>query len=228
MNDILHERTIRLIGKQAMKILMDKKVVLIGLGGVGSYVLEALARAGIGNLVLVDYEKIEESNINRQILALHSTIGMLKTDAAYIRVKDINPGINVEIHNIFVTKSNIGEIIPDNTDYVIDAIDSIQSKIDIIRYSKNKGINIISCMGTGNKVDNTGFKITTIDKTDTCPLARKVRKILTSEGIKDVEVLYSTCTNLVNDSNIISSISYVPSVAGLMIAGHVIRKMINL
>jgi tRNA A37 threonylcarbamoyladenosine dehydratase len=228
MSDMIYERTIRLIGEQAMKEMCRKKIVIIGLGGVGSYVMEALARAGIGHLILVDFERIEKSNINRQILALHSTIGMYKTQAAYDRIKDINPEIHVDIHNIFVDKDNIKDIVPLDSDYVIDAIDTVSSKIDIIKYAKGNSINIISCMGTGNKIDNTGFKIVPIEKTDTCPLARKIRKILSAEGITDVDVLYSTCKNKTSGSDVISSISYVPSTAGLMIAGYVIRKLINM
>lgn len=211
-----------------MKELRQKKVAIIGLGGVGSYVLEALARAGIGHLILADYEKIEESNINRQILALHSTVGKYKTEVALERVKDINPDIKVTVHNVFVSKDNIKDIIPLDCDYVIDAIDTVSSKIDIIVYAKKNGINIISCMGTGNKIDNTGFKIAPVEKTDTCPLARKVRKILSSEGITGVDVLYSVSKNQVSDPNLISGISYVPSTAGLIIAGYVIRKLINM
>ena len=228
MSDMIYERTIRLIGEQAMKEMCRKKIVIIGLGGVGSYVMEALARAGIGHLILVDFERIEKSNINRQILALHSTIGMYKTQAAYDRIKDINPEIHVDIHNIFVDKDNIKDIVPLDSDYVIDAIDTVSSKIDIIKYAKRNSINIISCMGTGNKIDNTGFKIVPIEKTDTCPLARKIRKILSAEGITNVDVLYSTCKNQISGSEVISSISYVPSAAGLMIAGYVIRKLINM
>ncbi|HHT94783.1 MAG TPA: tRNA threonylcarbamoyladenosine dehydratase [Clostridia bacterium] len=228
MSDAIYDRTIRLIGEQAMKELRQKKVAIIGLGGVGSYVLEALARAGIGHLILADYEKIEESNINRQILALHSTVGKYKTEVALERVKDINPDIKVTVHNVFVSKDNIKDIIPLDCDYVIDAIDTVSSKIDIIVYAKKNGINIISCMGTGNKIDNTGFKIAPVEKTDTCPLARKVRKILSSEGITGVDVLYSVSKNQVSDPNLISGISYVPSTAGLIIAGYVIRKLINM
>ena len=228
MSDAIYDRTIRLIGEQAMKELRQKKVAIIGLGGVGSYVLEALARAGIGHLILADYEKIEESNINRQILALHSTVGKYKTEVALERVKDINPDIKVTVHNVFVSKDNIKDIIPLDCDYVIDAIDTVSSKIDIIVYAKKNGINIISCMGTGNKIDNTGFKIAPVEKTDTCPLARKVRKILSSEGITGVDVLYSVSKNQVSDPDFISGISYVPSTAGLIIAGYVIRKLINM
>ncbi|OQB99951.1 MAG: tRNA threonylcarbamoyladenosine dehydratase [Firmicutes bacterium ADurb.Bin099] len=228
MSDAIYDRTIRLIGEQAMKELRQKKVAIIGLGGVGSYVLEAFARAGIGHLILADYEKIEESNINRQILALHSTVGKYKTEVALSRVKDINPDIKVTVYNVFVSKDNIKDIIPDDCDYVIDAIDTVSSKIDIIRYAKKNGINIISCMGTGNKIDNTGFKIAPVEKTDTCPLARKVRKILSSEGITGVDVLYSVSKNQVSDPDLISGISYVPSTAGLIIAGYVIRKLINM
>lgn len=228
MNDYeIHERTISLIGEEAFEKLTNAKVVLIGLGGVGSYILEALARAGIGHLVVADFEKIELSNINRQLFALHSTLGHKKTDCAYNRVRDINPDIDIKCYDIFVNKDNISDIIKDDTDYIIDAIDSVQSKIDIIKYAKQKGIEIISCMGTGNKTDNTGFIITSIKKTDTCPLAKKIRKILSSEGITDVDVLYSSCSNVKKISGAIPSISYVPSTAGLLIAGYVIQKLIE-
>lgn len=223
----IYNRTVCLIGQQAQTTLLTKKVVLIGLGGVGSYVAEALARAGVGTLILADPEKIESSNINRQLFALHSTIGLYKINIAHDRIKDINPNIKVICYEKFVCSENISTIIDDDVDYVIDAIDSVQCKIDIIKYATSKKLNIISCMGTGNKLDNTSFKIANISKTDTCPLAKKIRKVLNKEGITDVDVLYSSCKAIKTSKECIASISYVPSTAGLLIAGYVIQKMIE-
>jgi tRNA A37 threonylcarbamoyladenosine dehydratase len=223
----IYERTVNLIGEEAQKKLFSKKVALIGLGGVGSYVLEALSRAGVGTLIITDFEKIDESNINRQLYALHSTIGIFKTEAARARIADINPDITVITHNVFVTKENIGDIVPPDCDYIIDAIDSVQSKIDIIKYAKMHDILVISCMGTGKKLDNTQFKIADISKSEMCPLAKKIRKQLREEGITKVDVLYSTAANMETQSRKIASISYVPATAGLLIAGYVIQKLIQ-
>jgi len=223
----IYERTVDLIGEEAQKKLFSKKVVLIGLGGVGSYVLEALSRAGVGTLIIVDFEKIDASNINRQLYALHSTIGMYKTEVAKARIADINADITVISYNIFVTKNDLADIVPTDCDYIIDAIDSVQSKIDIIKYAKMNDIKIISCMGTGKKLDNTSFKIADISKSEMCPLAKKIRKQLKDEGITKVDVLYSTASNMTTDGRKIASISYVPATAGLLIAGHVIQKLIQ-
>lgn len=223
----IYERTVNLIGEEAQKKLFSKKVVLIGLGGVGSYVLEALSRAGVGTLIIADFEKIDATNINRQLYALHSTIGMYKTEVAKARITDINADITVISYNVFVTKDDLEDIVPADCDYIIDAIDSVQSKIDIIKYAKMNDIKIISCMGTGKKLDNTNFKIADISKSEMCPLAKKIRKQLKDEGITKVDVLYSTASNITTEGRKIASISYVPATAGLLIAGHVIQKLIQ-
>lgn len=226
-NNEIYERTECLIGKGGQEKLLASKVVIFGLGGVGGYALEALARAGVGKLVLVDHDKIQKSNINRQILALHSSLDQFKTDIAKKRVNDINPDIEVICHQVFAKKENLSEIIGDDVSYIIDAIDSVQSKVDIIKYAKTNNIPIISSMGTGCKVDNLKFQIADIKKTHTCPLAKRIRKILKVEGIENLEVLYSNEKNKVSVTDCIPSISYVPSVAGLVLAGHVINKMLE-
>lgn len=232
-------RTEMLIGKDAIKKLSEAHVVVCGIGGVGSYVVEALARAGVGKLTLVDFDKVSLSNINRQIIALHSTIGMSKVEVAKDRVLDINPNVKI---NIFNTRLSDEESIPfdENVSYVVDAIDSVEAKISLVVNAKEKQIPIISCMGTGNKLDPTRLEISDISKTSVCPLARVVRKKLREKGITKLKVLYSKEEPIKCQKEVISeyqseisksyvpgSISFVPSVAGLIIAGEVIRDLIS-
>lgn len=185
-------RTALIIGEDKLNNLTNKKVAIFGIGGVGSYTVEALARAGISNLTLIDNDTVSESNINRQLIAMHSTIGKPKVEIAKNRILDINPNAIVKTHNVFATAENIDEILNSKFNYVVDAIDSVPSKIALITKCKELNIPIISCMGTGNKLDATKFKITDISKTTTCPLARKIRKELVAKKIKNVKVLYST------------------------------------
>lgn len=226
-------RTEMLIGKENLETLHSKTVLIFGIGGVGSYVAEALARSGIGNLILVDNDVVSLSNINRQIIALHSTIGKAKVEIMKERILDINPNTNVLCYQEFATPENIDKFITKDLDYVIDAIDTVKSKIAIIEKAKELNIPIISSMGTGNKLEPLKFKITDISKTSVCPLAKVIRKELKERGIKKVKVLFSEelpSKVIKNDSTgkaVPASIAFVPSVAGLAIAGEVIRDFIQ-
>lgn len=220
-------RTELLIGKQGIKKLQNSKVAIFGLGGVGSYVVEGLSRAGVGNFILVDNDKINPSNINRQIIATTKTVGKPKVIVEKERILEINPEANVEIIEEFFTKDS-KEIFDNTFSYIIDAIDTISSKIELIVRANKLNIPIISCMGTGNKLDPTKFEITDIYKTTVCPLAKVMRKELRNRGIEKLKVLYSKEEPIkLNNTNTISSISFVPSVAGLIISGEVIKDILN-
>ena len=241
-------RTERLIGKEAVEKLKSSKVLVFGVGGVGSFCTEALARSGIGTLILVDNDDISISNINRQIHANHKTVGKSKVEMMKNRIMDINPECNVITHQVFVTKENIPEIIKKDIDYVVDAIDTVTSKLDIISYCKENDIEVISSMGTGNKLDPTKFKISDIYKTQTCPLAKVMRRELKRRCIKKLKVLYSEElpitpeaetnqeeNNTKDNTNKITirkrstpaSIGFVPPVAGMIIASEVVKDLIN-
>lgn len=240
-------RTELLIGKEKIEKLQNSKVAIFGIGGVGSYVVEGLARAGIGNFILIDKDIISVTNINRQIIATTKTIGKPKVEIAKERILEINPLAKVEIFQEFFGVENIKLFnkIKD-VDYIVDAIDTISSKIELIVNANNNNVPIISCMGTGNKLDPTKFEITDIYKTSVCPLAKVIRKRLKEIGIQKLKVLYSkeepikiednTKENMemvkikeneLNNNKIIGSISFVPSVAGLIISGEVIKDIIK-
>jgi len=226
MSDWL-ERQRSLIGDEATGKLIRSSVIVFGAGGVGGAVLEAFARAGIGKIAVVDHDTVSESNINRQFIADTTTVGMKKTEAAMRRIKAINPAAEVIPIDVFADKSNIPSLFGENKyDFAVDAIDSVTSKLIIIEEAKNRGIGIISSMGTGNKLDPSKFRICDISKTSVCPLARVMRRELKVRGIKDVDVLFSEELPTVHD-RVPASISFVPPAAGLMIAGHVIRKIIS-
>ena len=226
-------RTEMLIGKEKLSILKSKTVLIFGIGGVGSYVVESLARCGIGTLILVDNDVVSLSNINRQIIALHSTVGKPKVDVMKERILDINLDANVICHQEFVSPENIDKFIDKKIDYIVDAIDTVKSKIAIIEKAKELDIPIISSMGTGNKLDPLKFKITDISKTSVCPLAKVIRKALKEKGIKKVKVLYSeeipnkASDNSIEGKSVPASIAFVPSVAGLAISGEVVRELIK-
>ena len=229
-------RTEALIGKESLKKLADSKVCIFGLGGVGSYALEAICRAGVGKITIVDHARIDETNLNRQLIALDSTIGQNKTEAAAARVRDINPGIELTAFNVFADAESILRIISDDTDYIIDAIDSVGSKLDIIEFASKNNIRIISCMGTGNKLDPSKLKVSDIYKTSVDPLARVIRSELKKRGIKRLKVVWSDETPAItgddlprnNDGKRVpASISYVPSSAGLLLASEVVRDIIG-
>lgn len=233
-------RTELLIGKEAIEKLKNSKVAVFGLGGVGSYVVEALVRTGVQNFILVDKDVISISNINRQIIATHKTIGRPKVDVQKERILDINPNAQIEIIQEFFMPDT-KDFFDNSIDYIVDCIDTITSKVELIVRAKSKGIPIISSMGTGNKLDPTKFEIEDIYKTSVCPLAKVMRKLLKEREIKELKVLYSKeepkkieeyehiCENgLCTKKAIPASISFVPSVAGLIIAGEVVKDLIEL
>ena len=226
-------RTELLIGKEAIEKLNKSKVAIFGIGGVGSFVVEGLVRAGVGNFILVDHDTVSETNLNRQIIATKKTIGMSKVVVAKQRILEINPNAKVEIiKEFFMPESK--EILDNSVDYIVDAIDTVTAKIELIQRANKLNIPIISCMGTGNKLDCAKFEITDIYKTSVCPLAKVMRKELKQRSIKKLKVLYSKEEPIkvkeINEENkkqVPGSISFVPSVAGLIIAGEVVKDLIK-
>ncbi len=220
------QRTTQLIGEQNMALLKSKTVAIFGIGGVGSYVFEGLIRSGIGKFILVDKDVVDVTNINRQLVAYQSTIACSKVLVAKERGLDINPKAEIAVYELFYLENTMNQIDLTKVDYIIDAIDNVTAKILLIEKAKELNIPIISCMGTGNKLDNTKFVITDISKTHTCPLARIMRKELKDRKIEKVKVVFSTESPVLK-KQVPASISFVPSVAGLMIAGEVVRDMID-
>ncbi len=235
-----YSRTELLLGEQAMEKLRQSRVALFGLGGVGGYALEALARSGIGALDLIDDDTISVSNLNRQLLATHETLGLHKTDAAQARVAAIDPTIRVQTHKAFFLPETAHQFDFSQYDYVIDAIDTVTGKLCILEKAKAAGVPVISCMGTGNKLDATAFEVADISKTSGCGLARIMRKECSKRGIKGVKVVYSKELPLTVDDSTVSdhregstrrsipgSTAFVPGVAGLILAGEVIKDLIK-
>jgi len=220
-------RTEALIGIQAQEKLKKSKIAVFGLGGVGGHATEALARAGIGHIVLVDYDTYDITNINRQIGALHSTIGKYKVDVIKERILDINPSIIVETYK---STEDETKIIDSTFTYVIDAIDTMKNKIKLIEKCNNLNVPIISIAGTGNKLDATKFEVEDIYKTSVCPVCKILRKELKSKNINKLKVVYSKempKKSLIEDQ-VLGSISYVPSVAGLIAVGEVVKYIISI
>ena len=220
------ERTEKLIGKEAINKLEDSKIIIYGIGGVGSYTVEGLVRAGIGNLVLVDPDNISVTNINRQIHSNMKTVGKSKIEVMKERILEINPKANVEIYNPKKLEFKEENLIDDSFSYVIDAVDTVKTKISIIEKAKTIGIPVISAMGTGNKLEANKFEIADIYKTDVCPLARTMRKELRKRNIKDVKVVYSKEEPVIKERTP-ASISYVPAICGMIIAGEVIKDILK-
>ena len=229
-------RTETLIGKEGIEKLKKSKVAVFGIGGVGSFVVEGLARAGIENLIIVDFDKYDITNINRQLGALHSTIGKYKVDVMKERILDINPNAKVEIFKEFFGPNSNKNIIDKSIDYIVDAVDNVTAKIELVVKANEFEIPIISAMGTGNKLEPTKFEITDIYKTSVCPLAKVIRKELRKRDIKKLKVLYSKEEPIKqskeektkDEKNSPASISFVPSVAGLIIAGEVVKDIITI
>ena len=236
-----YSRTRLLLGEDGLSKLRSARVAIFGLGGVGGYTAEALARSGIGQLDLIDDDEINVTNLNRQVLALHSTIGMSKVEAAKNRISDIDPTIQVRTFQTFFLPENAEEFDFSQYDYVIDAIDTVTGKLELIARAKSAGVPIISCMGTGNKLDPTGFRVADISKTSGCALARIMRKECAKRGLKGVKVVYSQELPLdpqVDPSEfqeaqregssrraLPGSTAFVPGVAGLIMAGEVIKDL---
>lgn len=221
--DRLH-RIRLLLGDIAVKKLQTKTVMVVGCGAVGSFAIEALSRSGIGNIILVDFDVVEQSNINRQIFALHSTIGRPKVDVAAARIADISPDINVQTFNMFWDGASNPDVAPD---FVIDAIDSVQSKIALYRWCVAHNIPFIASMGAAQKTDITQIKIDKLSKTTVCPLASRIRKLVRDENLPDFPVVYSTQSPIKNDTGTLGSIITVTGDFGLRLANFVITELIK-
>jgi len=222
-------RTELLIGKVGIEKLKNAKVAVFGIGGVGSYVVEGLARSGIGHLIIVDYDKYDITNINRQLGAYHSTIGKYKVDVMKKRILDINPNAIVESYRPDEIEGGEVNLINSSITYVVDAIDTMTNKIKLIEKCKQESVRIITVTGAGNKLDATKFEVADIYKTSVCPVCRILRKELKKRNIENLKVIYSKEVPKKNDSEerILGSISFVPSVAGLITAGEVIKDIIK-
>ena len=219
-------RTTQLLGNENVEKLFDRHVIVFGVGGVGGYVVEALARSGVGKISIVDNDVVNESNINRQIIALLSTVGMQKVEVLKNRILDINPECQVFVHNQFFLPENSNDFDFSIYDYVVDAVDTVTAKLEIIKKSKESNVPVISSMGTGNKLNPMGFKVSDISKTKVCPLARVMRNELKKRGISKVKCVYSE-ENPVIQTQTPASVAFVPSVAGLLIASEVIKDLIK-
>lgn len=242
-----YSRTEILLGTEGINKLADATVAVFGIGGVGGHVAEALARSGIGNLELIDHDTVSLSNLNRQIVALHSTVGKYKVDVMRERILDINPDANVIGHKCFYLPETAGQFDFSKYDYVVDCIDTVTGKIQLIEAAKAAGVPVISSMGAGNKLDPTAFQVADISKTSVCPLAKVMRRELKKRNIKNVKVVYSQeepveakkTESFVNEmerngkeennvgrrKSVPGSIAFVPSVAGLILAGEVIKDL---
>ncbi len=232
-----------IFGETALKKLSQTRVAVFGLGGVGGYALEALARAGVGEIDIIDSDTVDITNINRQLIALTSTVGMKKTELFRDRIKEINPDCRVNVHDVFYLPERAEEFELDKFDYVVDAIDTVTAKIDLAVRCTEKGIPIISSMGTGNKLDPTALKVSDIYKTSVCPLARVMRYELKKRGVASLKVVYSEEKPVAPDEeavkrymelnpdtkkNIPASTSFVPPVAGMIIASEVILDILEI
>ena len=226
-------RTEMLIGKDNLAILKNARVAIFGIGGVGGHTFEALVRAGGGTLDIFDSDVVDITNLNRQIIATHKTVGILKTDAAEARAKEINPLVKINKYNVFYSNENSDQFDFSQYDYIVDAIDSVSSKIELVIRAQAVETPIISSMGTGNKLNPQGFKVSDIFKTNVCPLARVMRYELRKRGVKKLKVVYSeeeSVKSTLDDNGrpIPASISFVPATAGLIIASEVVKDLINM
>lgn len=229
-------RTEMLLGEEGLRRLSRARVAVFGVGGVGGYAVEALARSGVGALDLIDSDRVSLSNLNRQIIALHSTVGQYKVDAAAARVKDINPACAVESYRVFYTEETRAQFDFTRYDYVIDAIDTVTGKLALVMQAQEASVPIISSMGAGNKLDPTAFEVADIYKTAVCPLARVMRRELKKRGVRHLKVVYSRepprtpaeeAADPESGRRVPGSIAFVPSAAGLILAGEVVRDLLT-
>lgn len=248
MEKNIYTRTQLVIGKSGVDILKNSKVIVFGIGGVGGFTVESLCRAGVGNLVIVDNDTVDITNLNRQIIATVYTIGKSKVEVMKERILSINPNCNVTALETFVTEENIKDIITDDVDYVVDAIDTISSKLALAEYCYKNNISIISSMGTGNKMDPSRFKVVDVFKTSVCPLAKVMRYELKKRGIKKLKVVYSdelpmkpklqefakggeteeqVLRKFTTKRQVPASIAFVPPVAGMIIASQVVKDLVE-
>lgn len=229
-------RSLALLGQEGLEKLAGSKVAVFGLGGVGSYTVEALARSGVGKLVLVDHDTVCVTNINRQLAALHSTVGRFKTEVVRERVLDINPEAAVSIFTEFVSATNVDALIDQDVTYIVDAIDTVSAKLVIIEKAFLRGIPVVSAMGAGNRLDPTKLRIADISETDKCPLARVMRRELRKKGIgSGLKVVYSTeppvkktYRSEQGEERTPASVAFVPAVAGLFLAAQVVRDLLKI
>lgn len=219
-------RTELLLGGGAVRRLAESHVTVFGIGGVGSHCIEALARGGVGRLTLVDSDVVSVSNINRQSIALHSTVGRYKTQVMRERLLDINPELKICLSEKFVLPGNAAGFFEERPDFIVDAIDTVSAKLALAELALERGVPIVSCMGTGNKLDPSAFEIADIYETGVCPLCRVMRRELKKRGIPGLTVLYSREKPLVRGP-VPGSVSFVPPAAGLMLAGYVIRQLLG-
>lgn len=231
--DNIFSRTISLIGEDFFNTLKKSHIIICGCGGVGSYTLEALVRTGIGEITVIDNDIVSASNINRQIIATHSSVGQFKVEIARQRMLDINPDVIFHSKQEFITPQNVNCILNSTADYIIDAIDFVPAKVAIAQFSKANNIPLLSCLGTGNRLDATKFEIKDIYSTSGCPLARKMRHELKKVNVESLDVLISNAPAVKNQiefedgKRYVGSIAYVPSVAGLLSAQYVINKILE-
>lgn len=228
------KRSEAVLGAESLDILQRARVAVFGLGGVGSACAEALVRAGVGSLVLIDSDIIQESNLNRQLIALRSNLGMKKTEVCKQRYNDINPDINIEVHTLFYSADTAEQINFKALDYAVDAVDTLEAKLLIVKKAQTANCPVLSCLGTGNRLDAGEFQFMDIYETSVCPLARRMRKACREQGIESLRVLSSreeaikVTFHSPEGKNSPGSVSFVPPVAGMLMAGEVIRNLIHL
>ena len=223
-----------LLGKEGIDRIRAASVCIFGVGGVGSYAAEAIARSGVGEITLVDFDIISPSNVNRQIPATSKTIGEKKAEVMAKRILDINPEVQIQVLDAFCTPENASELVPRSCDFVIDAVDTVSAKLEIVSRADKYSIPVISAMGAGNKKDPTMFEVADINDTSVCPLARVIRRELKARGINKLKVVYSkepavksSITDEVTKKSVPASLSFVPSVMGLIMAGEIIKELIE-
>ena len=225
MKDDQYIRTRRQLGDPALELLREAHVAVFGIGGVGGHAVEVLARSGVGELSLFDADTVALSNLNRQLVALHSTLGRYKVDVMADRIRDIDPDTVTHAHRLFYGPETADSVDVSQFDYVLDCIDTVTAKLLLIERCKAAGVPVLSSMGAANKLDPMAFKVSDIEKTSVCPLAKVIRKELRDRGIRDVKVLYSKEEPVRTGLRTPASVSFVPSVAGLIIAGEVIKDL---